>query len=139
MREKKWVDCPSCGAKNSMEYRTGLVERREPKGYPPFEVGDLEGYLCSLCKEGFWSRASERKITAASAEHRARHDSGHVVAADLASVNEAAALLQVSVQAVHQMMDAGRMRYVYAGDFRLPIRKYLKEAGRAGLQSHAPR
>jgi len=125
MRERKWVDCPNCGAKGSMEFRTGLTEWREPKDYPPLEIPDLEAHICNICGEGFWTRASEKMIAAASAEHRARHDSGRIVAAELASVSEAAQALQVSVQAVHQMMDSGRLRYTYAAGLRLPIRKYL--------------
>ena len=54
--------------------RIGLTERREPKECPPFEVSGLEGCMCDRCGDGFWSRASEEKLAAASVEHRARHN-----------------------------------------------------------------
>lgn len=55
----------------------------------------------------------------------ARHDATRVVAAELASVREAAKVMHMTVQGIHKMMDEGRLRYVVAGGSRLPIRKYV--------------
>ena len=126
MREKKWTDCPACGAKKSVRAKKNLNERIHPAGHPPLDITGLDGQFCEICGEGFWSLKSERRIARLLAEHMARHDATRVVAAELASVQEAAKAMQVTVQGVHKMMDEGRLRYVFAGGSRLPIRKDLK-------------
>ena len=130
MRDKKWIDCPACGAKKSMRGRRGQTERFNPRGYPPLDIPGLEGRFCESCGEGFWSIKSERIIARLLAEHMARHDATRVVAAELASVQEAAKAMRVTVQGVHKMMDEGRLRYVFAGGSRLPIRKDLKDVAK---------
>ena len=127
MREKKWIDCPACGSKKSMHTRKNRTDRFTHSGYPPLVVSCLEGQFCKSCGEGFWSLKSERRIARRLAEHMARHDATRVVAAELASVSEAAKVMHVTVQGIHKMMDEGRLRYVVAGGSRLPIRKYLTE------------
>lgn len=136
MREKIWIDCPACGAKGGMRKQKDLSERFNPKGYPPVDIHGLDGQFCDACGDGFWSLKSERLIARRVAEHMARHDATRVVAAELASVQEAARALQVTVQGVHKMMKEGRLRYVFAGDSRLPVRKDL--AGRAKTKRRAP-
>ena len=131
MREKEWIDCPACGAKRSMHKKKNQTERFIPSGYPPLDVSGLEGQFCKSCGEGFWSLKSERLIARLLAEHMARHDATRVVAAELASVQEAAKVMHVTVQGIHKMMDEGRLRYVVAGGSRLPIRKYLTEKTKA--------
>jgi hypothetical protein len=136
MREKKWIDCPVCGATNSMRARKNLSERFVPSGYPPVDISGLDGRFCDECGEGFWSLQSERKIARLLGEHRARHDATRVVAAELASVREAAETLHVTVQGVHKMMAEGRLRYVVAGGSRLPIQEDVAE--RAKVKNKAP-
>lgn len=137
MREKKWVDCPACGAKGSMRTRKKQDERFHSSGYPPLDISGLEGQFCDSCGEGFWSLKSERRIARLLAEHMARHDATRVVAAELASVQEAAKVMRVTVQGIHKMMDEGRLRYVVAGGSRLPIRKYLTVKTTAKARLHA--
>ena len=139
MREKKWVDCPACGAKGSMRTRKNQDERFHPSGYPPLDISRLDGQFCDSCGEGFWSLKSERRIARLLAEHMARHDATRVVAAELASVQEAAKVMRVTVQGIHKMMDEGRLRYVVAGGSRLPIRKYLTVKTKARLHASALR
>ena len=136
MRQKKWTDCPACGAKSSMRTKEDQAERFNPAGYPPLDVCGLDGQFCESCGEGFWSLKSERLIARLLAEHMAQHDATRVVAAELASVHEAAQVMQVTVQGIHKMMKEGRLRYVIAGGSRLPIRKDL--ARRAKARHHAP-
>jgi hypothetical protein len=131
MREKKWVDCPACGAKKSMRRTQNLDERLNPRGYPPLDISGLDGQFCEACGEGFWSLKSERRIGRLLAEHMARHDADRIVAAELASVKEAAEVMHVTVQGIHKMMDEGRLRYVVAGGSRLPIRSDLSAKARA--------
>jgi len=126
MREKKWVDCPACGAKGSMAFQTGKRERFNPSGYSPLEIKDLDGQFCRVCREGFWSLRSERKIARSIAEHKAAQDSERVVASEIASVQEAARLLRMTSQGVHKMMEEGRLAYVIAAGHRFPIRKDLR-------------
>jgi hypothetical protein len=135
MREKIWIDCPACGAKGGMRRQKDLTERFNPKGYPPVDVHGLDGQFCDACGDGFWSLKSERLIARRLAEHMARHDATRVVAAELASVKEAAQALQMTVQGVHRMMDEGRLRYVFAGGSRLPIRRDV--TARAGSKHRA--
>lgn len=139
MREKKWIDCPVCGAKGSMQAKKGLRERFNPAGYTPVEVEGLAGQFCGVCGEGFWSLAAERTIARALAAHRAAEDSTRIVASELASVQDAAKALLITVQGVHKMMDEGRLRYVIAGGSRLPIRKDLVEQTKARRQARAQR
>ena len=135
-REKKWVDCPACGAKKSMRAKKRQQERFNPAGYPPLDVSGLDGQFCVACGEGFWSLKSERLIARLLAEHMAQHDATRVVAAELASVQEAAKAMHMTVQGVHKMMNEGRLRYVVAGGSRLPLRKDLEEKAKA--RQHAP-
>lgn len=130
MREKKWTDCPACGAKKSMHVTKGQTERFHPNGYPPLDITGLDGQFCEVCGDGFWSLRSERRIARLLAEHMAAYDSQRVVAAELASVQEAAKVMHVTVQGIHKMMRDGRLRYAIAGGTRLPIRKDLEEKAR---------
>jgi len=135
MKEKKWINCPVCGAKKSMQSHTGISEKLKPKGYPAITIDGLSAQLCDVCDEGFWSLASERKLQSALAEHRARHDAKRVFAADLASIHEAAAQLSLTPQGVHKMMDEGRLRYVYAAERRYPIRNEIAKLAAAARKS----
>lgn len=125
MREKKWRDCPACGARGSMHVRTGISETFNPADYAAIVIEGLDGSFCDLCGEGFWSLQSERKLARELSEEMARQDSMRVVASDIASVQEAAEAMLITPQGVHKMMQEGRLRYVYAAGHRLPIRKYL--------------
>lgn len=133
--DKHWKDCPVCGARSSMRVEKGRIERFNPAGYPPVEVNELDGQFCEECGDGFWSAKSERRITQRLAEHMADYDGRRIVAAELASVKEAAESLQVTVQGVHKMMKEGRLRYVVAGGARLPIRSELKAVARSRIHT----
>lgn len=106
-----------------MRVRTNLRERVHQPDYPPLDIDGLDGQFCDVCDDGFWSLKSERKIERLLADHMARHDSMRVVAAEIASVQEAADTLRITVQGVHKMMGEGRLKFVYAAGRRLPIRR----------------
>lgn len=138
MRDKKWVDCPACGSKGSMEFRTDVTETRTPKGYPAVEIRGLKGYFCNVCGDGVWLRESENRIAAEVMAFKAREDAKVVPAADLMSVSNAARLLGVTPSRVHQMMDRGDVRYVFVDGLRFPVRanlEQLKARRRAGQTS----
>jgi YgiT-type zinc finger domain-containing protein len=120
-----------------MHQRAGIKDVFEPAGYASIEVKGLDGQFCGLCGEGFWSLKSERKIAKELSEHMAKQDSTRIVAADIASVQEAAKAMKVTQQGVHKMMREGRLRYVFAAGHRLPIRKYLKQ--KSNISAHATR
>jgi hypothetical protein len=126
MKEKKWIDCPVCGSKGTMRVQKHLHQRFNTAGYAPIDVEELDGQFCEVCGDGFWSLKSERRITRELREHMAREDAGRIVASELASVPEAAEMLQVSRQAVHKMMNEGRLRYVLTPSLRLPIRQAVE-------------
>ncbi len=131
MQESIGEDCPLCGTKKSMKTAKRLSTRRIPRGYPPLDIDGLEGQFCDVCGDGFWTPKSEQTISRLLAEHMAKHDAERVVASELASVAEAAEALNVTRQAVHKMMNEGRLRYVQTPSLRLPIRAYLKRSARA--------
>lgn len=138
MREKKWVDCPICGGKGTMKVQRGLSERFELAGYPkPEKLSGLDGQFCSKCGDGFWSKASERKIAQHLAKHKAEFDSKRVVAADLASVQETAKKLRVTAQGVHKMMETGRLRSVFVAGKRLPVRADVLRKAKQGSRATA--
>ncbi|MDO8520277.1 MAG: hypothetical protein Q7T11_08980, partial [Deltaproteobacteria bacterium] len=56
-------------------------------------------------------------------EHKAKTDSQRIVASELMDVAEAKEILGVSRQRFHQMMDEGKVPYVFINHLRLPIRK----------------
>ncbi|MBI2434479.1 MAG: hypothetical protein HYV26_16600 [Candidatus Hydrogenedentes bacterium] len=119
-----------------MRIRKGLDRRFIPRGYIPVEVKGLDGQFCEACGDGFWSLKSERKITQALTEHMAKEDARRIVASELASVAEAAKLLGVTRQAIHKMMNEGRLRYVQTPSLRLPIREFLEQAERKPWKAH---
>jgi len=108
-----------------MRAQVNLVENVQLKGYPPLVVNGLDGQFCAVCGDGFWSFGSERAMSRLLAEHTAQVDSERIVAAELASVQEAASAMKITVQGVHKMMRDGRLRYVYAAGKRFPIRAEL--------------
>jgi len=136
MREKKWIDCPVCGAKNCMQRRKDISESFDLPAYPPVAVTGLDGQFCSACGDGFWSLNAERSITRQLMEHMAAHDATRVVASEIASVQEAAEALHLSVQGVHKMMQEGRLRYVPVAGRRLPLRTDIAEKVQARQHPH---
>ncbi|MBP7583796.1 MAG: type II toxin-antitoxin system MqsA family antitoxin [Spirochaetes bacterium] len=123
MREKKWTDCPACGSKGSMERRRNVTETYRNPGYEPISIAHLDGHFCKTCGEGIYSIKSERTINSTLAREKARQDSRRVVAADLVDVDDVAKILSVSRQRIHQMMDEGKIRYVFVGNKRYPVRQ----------------
>jgi len=138
MREKKWVDCPVCGAKGSMRYVKGITERFNPPGYEPIEATGLDGSFCQECGDGFWSLKSKAATAKQLAENMAEQDSRRIVASEMVSVKEAAKVMHVTPQGIHKMMDEGRIHYVYAAGLRFPIRKDLTEKAAAFKALLAP-
>lgn len=120
-----------------MRSKKNLTERFHPKGYPPLDISGLDGQFCDKCGDGFLSLKSERRVARLLAEHMAQYDATRVVAAELASVQEAAKILKMTVQGVHKMMDEGRLRYVIAGGTRLPIRKDIKNRTKTSCRTGA--
>ena len=128
MREKQWVNCPSCGAQGSMKLKKRVYDTFKSKDYDPIKVGPLGGYFCRKCNDGIYTLASRRVIQPQLAEGRAKQDSDRVVASELMTVEEAVRKLNKSRQRVHQMMKEGKIRYVFVGTKRIPIRKALLKA-----------
>lgn len=65
---------------------------------------------------------SQNHINAVVAEFKARKDANSVVAAELVSVDEMARRLKMTRQSIHKMMTKGKIKYVFVGDIRLPLR-----------------
>ncbi len=123
MKEKIWIDCPSCGSKGSMKPKKNLSETYSPEGYTAITIKNLEGQFCNICGDGFYSLKSEKIIKATMAEEKARQDSGRTVASELIEIETMASLLSISRQRVHQMMDEGKIRYVFVGKLRFPVKE----------------
>jgi len=126
MKEKKWVDCPSCGSKGSMQYRKNITETYRNSGYNPIKVAGLDGYFCRVCNEGIFTIKSNKKIASSIAEGKALQDSDKIVASSITDVDSVAKTLSVSRQRVHQMMDEGKLSYVYVGKNRFPLKSNEK-------------
>ena len=122
MKDKKWVDCPVCGETNSMIFKTDVSENLNIKDYGNLKINNIEGYYCKNCKDGILTRKSQNYINAAIAEFKAKKDAEVTVAADLISVDEMAKKLKLSRQSIHKMMNIGKIRYVFVGDIRLPLK-----------------
>ncbi len=127
MKEKVWKDCPACGAHGSMSLRANLIERVDGKGYKPFSVKGLEGYICQKCHDGILTIKSENRLRVEIMENRARQDSARIPASALIPVEEIAKSLKVPRQTVHWMMRAGRMPFVYVGKQRFPFNDKSKK------------
>jgi hypothetical protein len=122
MKDKKWIDCPSCGEVNSMVFKSDVSENYFVKGYGTIKINNLEGYFCKSCKDGIFTRKSQNHINSAIAEFKAKKDAEVTVAADLISVDEMAKKLKLTRQSIHKMMNIGKIRYVFVGDIRLPLK-----------------
>ncbi len=122
MKDKKWIDCPSCGESNSMIFKTDISENYIVKDYGIIKINNLEGYFCKKCKDGIFNRKSQNIINANIAEFKAKKDAEVTVASDLISVDEMAKKLKLTRQSIHKMMNIGKIRYVFVGDIRLPLR-----------------
>lgn len=108
---------------DSMEYKKNISETYKTPGYEPINVNDLDGYICNACGDGIYSIKSEKKINSSLASETARQNSSRIVAADLVEVDDVAKILSVSRQRIHQMMDEGKISYVYVGKKRFPVRQ----------------
>jgi YgiT-type zinc finger domain-containing protein len=128
MKIKKWIDCPSCGAKKSMKHKKNITETYKISGYEPITITSLDGDFCSECSEGFYSIRSEKIINSRVAEEKAKQDSSKVVASELMEIDTIAKKLSVSRQRIHQMMNEGKIRYVYVGKLKFPLKSGLKTA-----------
>jgi len=128
MKLKKWKDCPSCGAKGSMKYKKNITETFNIEGYEPFIIVSLDGYFCSVCSEGFYSNKSEKIINSNLADEKAKQDSQKIVASELIEIDTLARKLSVSRQRIHQMMDEGKIRYVYVGKLKFPVKSGIASA-----------
>jgi YgiT-type zinc finger domain-containing protein len=122
MKEKIWKDCPSCGSKDSMKFKKNLKKKFNYLQYGSILIEKLDGYECSNCKDVIFTKKSQSLINSKVAELKAKVDSDRIVASQLASVDEVAKKFKVSRQAVHKMMNTGRIRYVFVGDIRLPLK-----------------
>jgi YgiT-type zinc finger domain-containing protein len=128
MKIKKWKDCPSCGAKNSMKVKKNISETYKIPGYNPITINSLDGQFCTECSEGFFSIKSEKVINSKLAEEKAKQDSNKIVASELMEIDTIAKKLSVSRQRIHQMMNEGKIRYVYVGTLKFPLKSGLHTA-----------
>jgi YgiT-type zinc finger domain-containing protein len=135
MKIKKWKDCPSCGAKNTMKLKNSISETYRLNGYKPITINSLEGYFCSECGEGFYSLRAEKIINSKLAEEKAIQDSDKVVASELMEIDTIAKKLSVSRQRIHQMMNEGKIKYVYVGKLKFPLKSGLQNA-RLAIKRH---
>jgi YgiT-type zinc finger domain-containing protein len=125
MKNKKWTDCPSCGAKGSMKLKKGIKEIYQVKNYGTIPISDLSGYECSKCNERIYLIKSSNKINSAITDLKAKKDSDIIVASQLVLVEEFMKKLGKSRQRIHQMMEEGKIQYVYIGNLKFPLRSEL--------------
>jgi hypothetical protein len=134
MKEKKWVDCPCCGSKGTMKIKSGIHETYRLQGYKPIRIGPLEGSFCSICREGFYTLKSEKFIHSRVAEEKAKQDSDRIVASEILEIEDVVKKLHVTRQRVHQMMKEGKLKYVYVGKTRMPLKDNDFKTSRRHMQ-----
>ncbi len=122
MRERKWKDCPSCNSIGTMKLKKNAKETFNIKKYQPITISDIEGYFCSNCGKGIYTIRAKKKIKSLLALEKAKQDSLRVVAADLMDIGYISKKLGVSIQRVYQMMNEGKIDYVFVGKNRFPIK-----------------
>ena len=122
MKQKEWKDCPVCGKKGSMKLKKRLFDVVELKGYEPIRVGPLEAFICNNCGDGFNTIKSSRMRKAQIAEGRARQDSERTVVTDVIDINTLAGKLSVSRQRIRQMMEEGKIPYVFVSGIKYPVK-----------------
>ena len=123
MKQKRWKNCPSCGANGSMTLKRKISELFRPKGLKPIEVEGLEAYVCGCCKESLLTIAARNRVQVVLAEEMARQRAKRTYVKDVLTVPEAQEQLKVSRQGLHKMMRFGRLQSVILGDKMYPTRK----------------
>lgn len=122
MKQKKWTDCPSCGAKGSMNFKKYRNKLFVSKKYPSIKIGPVSEYVCKKCGDGLYTIKSSNLIEAKLAEHRAYHEAKTTMVAEVIHVADASKVLRMSRQGVIQLMKRGKLPYVFLGKSRLPKR-----------------
>lgn len=120
MRQKKWKNCPACGATNSMHFKKNEWHVFHSKKYPSIKIGPLSWYVCQKCREGIYTIQSINSIESRLKEHQARHDADTTPVGEVMPVSEASRKLHITRQAVQNLMKAGKLEYVFLGRMRLP-------------------
>ena len=117
MRDKVWKNCPSCGSENSMQHSQKLVFQSKKLG---IHLKNLQGYECGVCHDAIFTTAANNRVQAAISRAQALRDAEQMTP-QLMLTADAAKELHVSVQAIHKMMQQGRLAYVLlAGKLALP-------------------
>ena len=123
MREKKWKNCPSCGSKNSMIYKKNLSIHYNSKNYGEIIIKNLAGYECKICKEAIFTNKADRLRQSELTRRIALFETKKTYASELVPIEEFAKITNRSRQRIHQMMDEGKIRYIFIGDkLRFPLR-----------------
>lgn len=130
MREKKWKNCPSCGSGNSMIYKKNLFIKYNNKNYGEIIIKNLDGYECKVCKEAIFTNKSDRKRQSELSRQIALLETKKTYASELVPIEEFAKITNRSRQRIHQMMDEGKIRYIFIGDkLRFPLRSEASKFG----------
>lgn len=130
MKEKKWKDCPICGAKGSMQFRKNVSHTFKSKSYPSVKISGLSKYQCKECRDAIYTIASENKIQAAMVAHKAKHDAKTTFVSEVLPVSKASQILKMTRQGVLKLMKTGKLEYVFLEDKRLPKKRAVLEYGK---------
>ncbi|TGM87894.1 type II toxin-antitoxin system MqsA family antitoxin [Leptospira licerasiae] len=129
MKEKVWKDCPSCGSRDSMQYKKKQKFTAKVHGSDEtVNVTDLDGYFCSVCGEGIYTRQSQAKINEEVARVKAIIASKEVTVSEVIKVEELTGLLKTTRQNIHSMMKTGKLPYVIVSGEMKPYRATLTKA-----------
>ncbi|WP_010572138.1 hypothetical protein [Leptospira kmetyi] len=72
MKDRNWINCPSCGIEVSTVFSSDLAENYSVKGYDSIKVLGLDGYFCRVCKDGIFTRESQNHINSVIAKFKAK-------------------------------------------------------------------
>lgn len=123
MKQKKWKDCPACGAKDSMRLKKFRSRSFGFKSFPAIKIGPISEYVCGKCGDGIYTIKSGNLIEARLTEYRARCEAKTTVVADVLNVVDASRMLHMTRQGVINLMKRGKLPYVFFGRMRIPKRE----------------
>ncbi len=127
-KDKKWIDCPVCGASGSMVLEKNRTFESNIKDLGTLKVTKLFGYFCKECNDGIYHISSENKIEEAYMRLKAQVDSTKVKVNEVVSIKNIMEVLEKSRQEVYRMMKTGILPYVLVAGEIHPYKKTVEEA-----------
>jgi YgiT-type zinc finger domain-containing protein len=112
--------CPVCNSKN-MHLKENYSLDVKPKGYKSITVDNLTSFVCNDCGESFFNTKSKHLFYSKIAEGKALQDSVKYKTNEFITVKRVSTMLRTTRQRVHQMLDEGKLPYVFVDDEKIIV------------------